>query len=88
MIAPIVVAVHELCDCDFQIPWNIIRDLVDVKFDGTVPVCRWSEDGRAKPGCDGCPPAAGILRRNERYSLARCPKVALCDDPMERRSCL
>ena len=28
--------VHELRDRDFQIPWNILWDLVDVKFDGPV----------------------------------------------------
>ncbi len=36
MITPIVVVVHELRDRDFQIPWNIVWDLVDVKFDGPV----------------------------------------------------
>ena len=33
------------------------------------------------PGCGACPPAAGILRRNERYNPARCQTVALCDVP-------
>ncbi len=36
MIAPIVVVVHELRDRYFQIPWNIVWDLVDVKFNGPV----------------------------------------------------
>ena len=35
-IASIVVVVHELRDRDFQIPWNIVWDLVDVKFDGPM----------------------------------------------------
>ena len=36
MIAPIVVVVHQLRDSAFQIPWNIVWDLVDVKFNGPV----------------------------------------------------
>ena len=35
-IASIVVVVHELRVRDFQIPWNIVWDLVDVKFNGPV----------------------------------------------------
>ena len=34
--ALIVVVVHELRDRAFQIPWNIVWDLVDVKFNGPV----------------------------------------------------
>ena len=36
VITPIVVVVHELRDRDFQIPWNTLWDLVDVKFNGPV----------------------------------------------------
>jgi hypothetical protein len=36
VITPIVVVVHELRDRLFQIPWNIVWDLVDVKFNGPV----------------------------------------------------
>ena len=36
MITPIVVVVDELRDRDLQISWNIVWDLVDVKFDGPV----------------------------------------------------
>jgi hypothetical protein len=36
VVTTIVVVVHELRDRDFQIPWNIVWDLVDVKFDGPV----------------------------------------------------
>ena len=36
MITPIVVVVHEFRDRDFQIPWNTLWDLVDVKFNGPV----------------------------------------------------
>jgi hypothetical protein len=36
VITPIVVVVHELRDRDFQIPWDIIWDLVHVKLDGPV----------------------------------------------------
>ena len=36
MITSIVVVVHELRDRLFQIPWNIVWDLVDVKFNGPV----------------------------------------------------
>ena len=36
MITPIVVVVHKVRDRDFQIPWNIVWDLVDVKFNGPV----------------------------------------------------
>ena len=36
MITLIVVVVHEFRDRDFQIPWNTLWDLVDVKFNGPV----------------------------------------------------
>ena len=36
MITPIVVVVHKVRDRLFQIPWNIVWDLVDVKFNGPV----------------------------------------------------
>ena len=36
VITPIVVVVHELPDRDSQITWNIVYDLVDVKFNGPV----------------------------------------------------
>ena len=36
MITPIVVVVHELRDRDLQIPWNVVWDLVEVKFNGPV----------------------------------------------------
>ena len=36
MITPIVVVVPKVRDRLFQIPWNIVWDLVDVKFNGPV----------------------------------------------------
>ena len=36
MIASIVVVVHKVRDRLLQIPWNIVWDLVDVKFNGPV----------------------------------------------------
>ena len=36
VLTPIVVVVHEIRDHDFQIPWNIVWDLVDVKVNGPV----------------------------------------------------
>jgi hypothetical protein len=36
VITPIVVVVHELRDRHLQIPWNIVWDLIDVKFNGPV----------------------------------------------------
>ena len=36
MITPIVVVVHKVRDRDFQIPCNIVWDLVDVKLDRSV----------------------------------------------------
>ncbi len=36
VITAIVVVVHKVRDRDFQIPWNIVWDLVDVKFNGPV----------------------------------------------------
>ena len=36
MITPIVVIVHELRDRHLEIPWNIVWDLIDVKFNGPV----------------------------------------------------
>jgi len=36
MIASIVVVVHKVRDRLLQIPWNIVWDLVDLKFNGPV----------------------------------------------------
>ena len=36
VIASIVVVVHKVRDRDLQIPWNIVWDLVDVKFNSRV----------------------------------------------------
>ena len=36
VIASIVVVVHKVRDRDLQIPWNIVWDLVDVKFNSPV----------------------------------------------------
>ena len=36
VVTTIVVVVHKVRDRDFQIPWNIVWDLVDVKFNGPV----------------------------------------------------
>ena len=36
VITPIVVVVHKVRDRDLQIPWNIVWDLVDVKFNSRV----------------------------------------------------
>ena len=36
VITSIVVVVHKVRDRALQIPWNIVLDLVDVKFDGSV----------------------------------------------------
>ena len=36
MITSIVVVVHKVRDRLLQIPWNIVWDLVDVKFNGPV----------------------------------------------------
>ena len=36
VITPIVVVVHKVRDRALQIPWNIVWDLVDVKFNGPV----------------------------------------------------
>jgi len=36
VITPIVVVVHKLLDRVLQVSWNIVWDLVDVKFNGPV----------------------------------------------------
>ena len=36
MITPIVVVVHKVRDRVLQVSWNIVWDLVDVKFNGPV----------------------------------------------------
>ena len=57
MITPIVVIVHELGDRDFQIPWNIVWDLIDVKFNGPVIPLQFAVElrmeGRSQDGPPG-----------------------------------
>ena len=57
MITPIVVIVHELGDRDFQIPWSIVWDLIDVKFNGPVIPLQFAVElrmeGRSQDGPPG-----------------------------------
>jgi hypothetical protein len=36
LITPVIVVIHEVRDRDLQVFWNIVGDLVDVKFDGSL----------------------------------------------------
>jgi len=62
LITPIVVVVHELRDLDFQIPWNIVLDLVDVKFNGPVILLQFAValriEGRSQDVTDAPQPRA------------------------------
>ena len=51
MIASIVVVVHKVRDRLLQIPWNIVWDLVDVKFNGPVILIQFAVGLRMERRC-------------------------------------